>query len=75
PTMKALFAGAAIDLNELVQQEFTLNLPINPVCSPDCDPPCPNCGQGRSLCLCTQEQRDVDPRWQPLVDELKQESS
>ncbi|MCA1597120.1 MAG: DUF177 domain-containing protein [Chloroflexi bacterium] len=36
PTMRALFVGAAIDLNELALQEFTLNLPINPVCSPDC---------------------------------------
>src|SRR6185437_15221134 len=44
PTMQALFSGTSIDLNELALQEFTLNLPINPICSPDCDPPCISCG-------------------------------
>lgn len=71
-TMKALFSGAAIDLNELVLQEFTLNLPINPVCSPECDPLCPSCGHPLSSCVCSRNAAEVDPRWQPLVEELKQ---
>ena len=70
-TMKALFAGPAIDLNELVTQEFVLNLPINPVCSPDCDPQCLVCGRARSACECGVPLPGVDPRWQVLLDEME----
>jgi uncharacterized protein len=70
-TMKALFSGPAIDLNELVTQEFILNLPINPVCSPDCDPQCPVCGRTLSTCECGEPQPVGDPRWQVLLDEME----
>ncbi|HET6386894.1 MAG TPA: DUF177 domain-containing protein [Armatimonadota bacterium] len=69
-TMKALFVGAAIDLNELVLQEFTLNIPINPICSLECEPPCAECGKLRSHCVCLSRTPQIDPRWQPLVEEL-----
>jgi uncharacterized metal-binding protein YceD (DUF177 family) len=68
--MQALFVGAAVDLNELVLQEFTLTLPINPVCSPECDPVCSNCGRARSHCCCATENREADSRWQYLLEEL-----
>ena len=68
PTMQALFVGAAIDLNELVLQEFTLNLPINPVCSPDCPAVCAVCGQAPCVCKAVP---DIDPRWQPLLEQIK----
>ena len=69
--MQALFTGAAIDLDELILQEFTLNLPINPICSPDCSPPCPTCGKPRVSCECAPAKSERDPRWDLLLRDLR----
>jgi uncharacterized protein len=73
-TLKALFEGAAINLNELILQEFTLSLPISPVCSADCFAPCPACGKPADACGCPPNPDTIDPRWAPLAERLHDRS-
>lgn len=60
-----------VDLSPLVRQYAWVDLPMNPVCSPDCQGLCPMCGGNRNLgeCHCDSEP-SVDPRWS-VLKELK----
>lgn len=54
-----------LDLSEVLWQNFTLALPMHPLCRPDCAGLCPICGNNRNTepCGC---QPPGDPRWQAL---------
>jgi len=56
-----------LDLDDLIQQTVWLNLPMKPLCRPDCLGLCPVCGHNlnEGPCSCTPA---VDPRWAPLAD-------
>jgi uncharacterized protein len=50
-----------IELEELVREYMLIELPITPVCKPDCKGLCPDCGQNLNEELCEhyrQEQRE-----------------
>ncbi len=55
-----------LDLSEAVRQNILVNLPIKPLCRPDCAGLCPKCGKNLNYgpCSCLREQSD--PRWAPL---------
>ena len=62
-----------VDLSPLVREYAWLGMPGSPVCKPDCQGICPECGGNRNLgeCECEDVER-IDPRWQALrelVDE------
>jgi uncharacterized protein len=54
-----------IDLERIVRDTVGLDLPINPICRPDCMGLCPRCGAdlNEGPCDCPP---DVDPRWSAL---------
>jgi DUF177 domain-containing protein len=56
----------AIDLEPMVRDAVLLDLPLAPLCDPDCEGLCPSCGANRNQvrCECTHEQ--VDERWAAL---------
>ena len=60
-----------VDFSPLIRQYAWVNLPLNPVCSPDCQGLCPVCGGNRNLgeCHCDTEP-SIDPRWS-VLKELK----
>ena len=60
-----------LDLNEVLRQDALLAAPVHVLCKKDCRGLCPTCGQNLNAgsCNCTP---DIDPRWGPLVDLLKQ---
>jgi uncharacterized protein len=62
--------GTTIDLEPMLRDALTLSLPLNPLCSPDCQGLCPLCGSdlNRTSCGCAVEEKD--PRWGAL-DELR----
>ncbi|MGE0362044.1 MAG: DUF177 domain-containing protein [Vicinamibacterales bacterium] len=51
-----------IDLGELVREQCYLALPMKPLCRPDCQGLCPNCGTNLNYERCSCETRWVDPR-------------
>lgn len=66
-----------VDLTPLLLQYIWLELPINPICSPNCKGLCPHCGHNLNYgeCGCEEESSEeivIDPRWQALR-QLKEE--
>jgi uncharacterized protein len=59
------FDGDELDLEPLVRDAVLLDLPLAPLCSPECRGICPRCGENWNVttCACPQE---GDPRWAAL---------
>ncbi|HEY1466723.1 MAG TPA: DUF177 domain-containing protein [Acidimicrobiales bacterium] len=66
-------ANDELDLEPLARDAVLLELPLAPLCAPDCQGLCPQCGINRNEEECTCEQ-PVDPRWSAL-DALRDEGS
>jgi uncharacterized protein len=62
-----------IDLNELLREQFYLELPMKPLCTEDCKGLCPQCGTNLNTGTCDCSAGWNDPRLAPLR-QLKEES-
>lgn len=51
-----------IDLEPLLREYMLLELPINPLCKPDCKGLCPICGENLNLKTCNHEVMNSDER-------------
>ena len=62
-----LFADRGkVDLRGLVREQVHLNIPLKPVCGPDCAGLCPTCGANRNRIKCGCWVAEIDPRLAPL---------
>jgi len=55
-----------LDLEPLAHDACILELPLAPLCRPDCLGLCPECGVNRNYEICTCTER-TDPRWAALA--------
>ena len=55
-----------IDLEPMVRDALLLELPLAPLCSPDCAGLCVTCGSNRNLTHCECVTTEIDPRWAAL---------
>jgi len=61
------YRDEAIDLNELLREQFYLALPMKPLHAEDCKGICPQCGTNRNVAPC-----DCSPQWEdPRLAGLK----
>ncbi len=60
-----LLAGDELDLEPLARDAVMLDLPLAPLCSPDCLGLCPRCGANWNISACPCPP-DGDPRWSAL---------
>ncbi len=51
-----------LDLNPLIREYLVLDVPLRPVCRPDCKGLCPECGNNLNLAPCVHPVAEVDPR-------------
>lgn len=58
-----------LDLDELVNEEVSLNLPSKILCSEECKGLCPQCGTNLNVSECNCK-KDVDPRLSALLQLL-----
>lgn len=58
----SFYRDDAIDLRQLIEEQFYLALPMKPLCRPDCQGLCPQCGVNRNLETCDCQARWEDPR-------------
>lgn len=58
--------GEQLDLRPLVRDAILLELPIAPLCRPDCAGLCPTCGADRNEGDCGCPPTTGDPRWAAL---------
>jgi uncharacterized protein len=62
----SFYQDDAIDLAQLLQEQFYLALPMKPLCGPDCKGLCPACGTNLNVETCDCETSWVDPRMDAL---------
>ncbi|GMR24020.1 MAG: DUF177 domain-containing protein [Acidobacteriota bacterium] len=60
-----------IDLAHMIWEQIVLALPMKPVCKPDCQGLCPDCGVNRNIKSCSCVCDTLDPRWQSLKSLLE----
>ncbi len=63
-------ANHQIDLAPLAREYLILDMPVAPLCRPDCRGLCPVCGINRNNEHCEHEQQPGDPRFSVLKDLL-----
>jgi uncharacterized protein len=56
----------SIDMEPLVREAVILELPLVPLCAPDCPGLCPTCGADLKQGACGCSSVSVDPRWAAL---------
>ena len=64
-----------IDLLPLLREYFHLDIPINPVCRPDCKGLCPVCGEPLEQSNCNHTDVPSDPRFDVLKKLLDDDTS
>jgi len=65
------YENGAIDLNELLREQFYLALPMKPLCRDDCRGLCAQCGTNLNTGACDCAPVWEDPRLAPLKNLLK----
>jgi uncharacterized protein len=61
-----------VDLSELVRQLIAVEVPLQPLCQPDCAGLCPTCGTNLNEGSCDCLRGRVDPRWAKLKEMLEE---
>ena len=64
--------GYNLDVDQLVGNELTLNLPMKVLCSEDCKGICNRCGTNLNHETCDCDNRPLDPRMSVIQDIFKQ---
>lgn len=62
----SVYQGDEIDLTEPIRQNLLLEIPMKPVCRPDCKGLCPSCGKNWNEGPCECEKETGDPRFAVL---------
>jgi len=57
------YKGAGIELDEIVQEQVLLKLPMHLLCSDECRGLCPVCGKNRNESECSCSEIPADDRW------------
>ncbi|HYN22371.1 MAG TPA: DUF177 domain-containing protein, partial [Thermoanaerobaculia bacterium] len=59
--------GEVLDSAPILLEQLQLNVPMKPLCRPDCRGLCPLCGADLNAGMCSCEERSEDPRWAGLA--------
>lgn len=62
----SFYEDEAIDLGQVMREQFYLALPMKPLCREDCLGLCPVCGTNRNTSMCSCQPEWVDPRMDGL---------
>lgn len=59
--------GEILETDPILREQLQLNIPMKPLCRPDCKGLCPTCGADRNETDCSCEEQKADPRWAALA--------
>jgi uncharacterized protein len=68
----AFYTGDVIETNDLLREQLILNIPMKPLCSPDCKGFCPLCGADLNISGCDCKAKETDSRFE-VLKKLKKE--
>lgn len=57
-----------INLKKELRDYAILSIPMKKLCKEDCKGLCYRCGKNLNVSSCECESKEVDPRWQPLIE-------
>ena len=66
-----VYQGHTVDVEDIVMNNFFMNVSGKFLCSDDCKGLCPKCGQDLNEKLCNCKDDEIDPRWQGLAEIMK----
>lgn len=66
-----VISGDEICIDDIVLNNFFMDLPGKFLCSPDCRGLCPKCGKDLNLGDCGCNDEETDPRWAVLAEIMK----
>lgn len=61
-----LIADGVLELSPVVEEDITLNLPLQILCNEDCAGLCPQCGKDLNNGMCECDETKIDPRLEAL---------
>jgi len=56
-----------LQTDPILIEQLQLNVPMKPLCRPDCQGLCPVCGADKNVGACSCTEQAVDPRWASLA--------
>ena len=59
--------GRVLETTPILLEQLQLNIPMKPLCRPDCKGLCPECGADLNAGACDCVQETKDPRWAALT--------
>lgn len=59
--------GEVLETDPILVEQLQLNVPMKPLCRPDCGGLCPVCGADRNVGACSCQEETADPRWAGLA--------
>ncbi|HBL31840.1 MAG TPA: hypothetical protein DD490_33880 [Acidobacteria bacterium] len=59
--------GETLETEPILMEQLELNIPMKPLCRPDCKGLCPTCGADRNETACSCEEPTADSRWAALA--------
>ena len=68
-----LFEDVKIDIDDIVANNFLMNVEGKYLCSEDCKGLCQHCGADLNEGDCGCSQENIDPRWAALVDIMEKD--
>ena len=68
-----LFEDVKIDIDDIVANNFLMNVEGKYLCSEDCKGLCQHCGSDLNEGDCGCSQENIDPRWAALVDIMEKD--
>ena len=61
-----LLEGGVLNLSPVLEEDITLNLPLQILCNEDCAGLCPHCGKDLNNGMCECDETKIDPRLEAL---------
>lgn len=65
------YANDELDIEELVEEQVLLSMPMKPLCREECRGMCPRCGINLNVGACQCSTENIDPRLAPLKRFIK----
>ena len=66
-----LFRDTEIEIDDIVYNNFLMNVEGKYLCKEDCKGLCPECGKDLNEGECDCSKENIDPRWSALLDIMK----
>ena len=69
-----IFDGHELCIDEIVENNFIMNVDARYLCSEDCKGLCPKCGKDLNMGGCGCDRENIDPRWAKLAEMINKNS-